>query len=238
MRFRLPGLKRFLRGPPEFSHIRSLQTARRLGFAPRVIYDIGAYHGSWSLATANVFPDARFVLFEANKENESALRNCGFPFFIVVLGAEEGAVKKLYLSRRQAATGVSLFRETTPHFAGSNAYTVDVTIRTLDEIAFEHRLDAPDLIKMDVQGSEIDVVAGAGKSLAASQMIIIEASLLRYNQDAPLIADVFNALNLLGFKCVDICEVHRIGPGLVFQADFVFVREKLYDRYRMAAGLL
>ena len=238
VRFRLPGLGRFLQRPPEISHTRSLEQARNLGFAPRAVYDIGAFRGWWSQSTARVFPEAHFTLFEANADNESELKAAGFPYFITVLDAVDGAEKRLYLSRQATATGVSLYRETTPFYSDDNAYVVNVKTRTLDAVAAEHRLDLPDLIKIDVQGAEIDVLNGATKSLANCEMLLLEASLLNYNEGAPQIGEVFEAVDHLGFKCVDICEIHRIGPGLTFQADLIFVRDRLYHKYRSAAGLL
>jgi FkbM family methyltransferase len=238
MRLRLPGLGRLLHRPAELSHSRSLENARNLGFAPRVVYDIGAYRGDWSRSTARIFPGARFTLFEANANNESDLKASGFPYFLAALDAVDGAEKQLFLSRQEAATGVSLYRETTPFYSDDNAYVVDVKTRTLDAVAREHRLDPPDFIKIDVQGAEIDVLAGAKESLANCQMLLLEASLLSYNKGAPLIGEVFEAVSRLGFKCVDICEIHRTGPGLTFQADLIFVRDDLYHRYRSVAGLL
>ena len=50
--------------------------------------------------------------------------------------------------------------------------------------------------------------------------------------------DVVAVVTEMGFKCVDICEIHRIGPNLVLQVDLLFVREHLFRKYHAAAGLL
>jgi hypothetical protein len=43
------------------SVIQSLILANRNGFAPKVIYDIGAYEGTWTIKIANVFPKANLL---------------------------------------------------------------------------------------------------------------------------------------------------------------------------------
>ena len=112
-----------------------------------------------------------------------------------------------------------------------------VTAR-LDTLVAKKKLNHAQLIKMDVQGAELDVLAGAEDALKHCDVLIVEMSLLNYNKGAPLFSDVVAAVSQLGLKCVDICEIHRLGPGLIFQIDLLFVRDSLYRKYYSAAGLL
>lgn len=234
MKFKLP---RFLRPPPVFSHAQSLQRLNQLGFTPATIYDIGAFHGGWTKAARKIFPASQFVLFEANTANEVKLSERGERHVIAVLAAEEGAQKKLYLPKEAVATGTSLYREQTEHYAGDRVHIETVTTRRLDVLAKEFSLPQPDLIKLDVQGAELDVLAGAGDLLNGCGALIAEMSLLSYNEGAPLIADVIAGVGKLGFRSVDICEVHKSANGGVLQADILFANAALYERYRASAGL-
>jgi hypothetical protein len=99
------------------------------------------------------------------------------------------------------------------------------------------RLPPADLIKIDVQGAELDVIAGAKTALSRCEALIAELSLAGYNKDAPLIGETLPAITQLGFRCVDICELHRAPTGNVLQADFLFVRPALFAAMGEAAGL-
>ena len=64
----------------------------------------------------------------------------------------------------------------------------------------------------------------------------MELSLARYNKDAPLIAETIPAIAAHGFRCIDICELHRSPAGGVLQADFLFVKPDLFEALCAQAG--
>ena len=103
-------------------------------------------------------------------------------------------------------------------------------------MAAQHLAPA-DLIKIDVQGAELDVVAGVKTALAHCKALIVELSLASYNKDAPLIADTLPAIARHGLRCIDICELHRSPAGGVLQADFLFVKLHRFDALCAQAGL-
>jgi FkbM family methyltransferase len=230
-------LPRFLRPPPLFSHEQTLRRLAALGFAPEVIYDIGAFYGYWTKSAKKVFPAAQYVLFEANADNAAKLTDSGERFFIAALTADEGAEKTFYLPKHAVGTGASFYREQSEHYTGDNLRAVTVTTRRLDALVAEHGLPAPDLIKLDVQGAELDVLAGARDMLAHTSALIAELSLLAHNERAPLIADVIGGIDRLGFRCADICDVLKGADGGVMQVDMLFVKPALFEKFRAAAGL-
>jgi len=219
----------------EFSHRQALQRLKTVGFAPRTIYDIGAYHGTWSRLAAEIFP-ADFVLFEANADNEPALKSSGFRYVIVALGGTDGEERTLFLPRHAVATGASFYRENTEHYAGHNLRVEHVRTARLDTIAAAHGLNPPDLIKLDVQGAELDVLAGADHAMAHCGALIAEMSLLPHNEGGPLIAGIMAGIERHGLRCVDICEVHRTATGALLQLDGLFVSAPWFGKFRAAAG--
>jgi FkbM family methyltransferase len=230
-------LPRFLRPPPMFSHEQALQRLAALGAAPKVVYDIGAFHGYWTKAARKVFPAAQYFLFEANAANTARLTESGERFFIAALTGEDRQEKAFYLPRHAVATGASLYREQSEHYAGDNVNAVSVVTRRLDSLVAEHHLPVPDLIKLDVQGAELDVLAGAGDLLSHASVLIAELSLLAHNEKAPLIADAIGGIDRLGFRCADICDVLKGPNGATLQVDMLFVKPALFERFRAAAGL-
>ena len=235
MKIKLP---RFMRSPPRFTHEQTLLRLKSMGFAPRAVYDVGAYHGGWTKAARKVFPASNYFLFEANGDNVPKLKETGETFFNAVLSGQDGAATEFYLPKNAVATGASLYKEQTAHYDGDNLRVETVITRRLDALAAEQKLPPPDIIKLDVQGAELDVLAGAGALLAHTSAIIAELSFLSYNDAAPLIADVIAGIDRLGFKCADICEVHKAAGGSVLQADFLFANPVLFQKFRATAGLI
>jgi FkbM family methyltransferase len=235
MKIKLP---RFLRPPPPFSHEQTLRRLAALGFAPPVIYDIGAFHGYWTKAVRKIFPAAQFVLFEANAENTPKLAASGERFIIAALGSEDGAEKNFYIPKNAVMTGASLYKELSEHYSTDKLRIATVKTRRLDAVAAEHRLPSPDLIKLDVQGAELDVLAGAGPLLTHARALIVEVSLLAHNERAPLMAEVIAGIDRLGFKCVDILDVHKAPGGAALQLDMLFVGPVLFEKFRVSAGLV
>ncbi len=51
-----------------------LHNLKTIGFAPKFVLDCGAYVGTWTLETARIFPDAKFLLVEPNTAVFNRLR--------------------------------------------------------------------------------------------------------------------------------------------------------------------
>jgi len=60
----------------------------------------------------------------------------------------------------------------------------------------------PDLIKMDIQGAELDVLKGADLCLDYCTNLIIEAQHVDYNEGAPKIEELVEYLTTKGFSLV------------------------------------
>jgi FkbM family methyltransferase len=222
----------------KLSHRNALTRLKSLGFAPRVIYDVGAYRGGWTRLAAEVFPDAQFVLFEANRDHAGELAATGRRHVIAALGGEDGGARVLHVPRRGDVTGASLYVENTTHYADANLQVRDVETARLDTLITRENLPAPDLIKIDVQGAELEVLAGAAETLSGATALIVEVSFVDYNKGGPLIADVIAAVDRLEFKCADLCEVHRNERNFVLQLDLLLVRPPLFAKYGEAAGIV
>jgi hypothetical protein len=112
MKIKLP---RFMRQPPMFSHRQALERLKNVGFAPSTIYDIGAFHGDWTKDARQVFPSAKYFLFEANADNKPALDATGEKYFMAVMSRHGD--RRFALSRKDRA----LFRRSRADRAGDDA---------------------------------------------------------------------------------------------------------------------
>ncbi len=222
----------------KLTHRNALARLKSLGFAPGVIYDVGAYRGGWTRAAAEVFPAAQFVLFEANRDHVDALAASGHRYVVAALGADDGGTRAFHVPRTGDVTGASLYVENTTHYAAANLQVREVATARLDTLVAREQLPAPDLVKIDVQGAELEVLAGASATLQHASVLIAEVSLVDYNRRAPLMADVIAAVDRIGLRCADVCEVHRTPDRFVLQLDLLFAREPLFAKYGKAAGII
>jgi hypothetical protein len=79
----------------------------------------------------------------------------------------------------------------------------------------------------NVQGFELEILKGGRKALGASEVVIMEASLLPYNEGAPLFADVVAFMHREGFSIYDFCgQNRRETDHALFQTDVVFARKE------------
>jgi FkbM family methyltransferase len=222
----------------KLSHRNALARLKSLGFAPAVIYDIGAYRGGWARLAAEVFPQAQFVLFEANRDHTAELTATGRRHLIVALGAADGGTRAFHVPRAGDVTGASLYVENTAHYGEANLQVREVETARLDTLVARETLPGPDLIKIDVQGAELEVLAGASETLRSAGGLIVEVSFIDYNKGGPLAAQVIAEVDRLGFRCADLCEVHRSAHNFVLQLDLLFVRPPLFAKYGEAAGVV
>ncbi len=205
------------------------------GFKPKSLIDIGANQGSFAISIKKYIPSVKsFFLIEANKNCAKVLKNLSFEFEICLLSSIEEE-KKFYINPKNImCTGNSYYIENTRHFDESKFEKIRST--TLDQVINRKKQDF-DLIKLDTQGSELDILKGGCKVLKKAEYIIIECNTNKrsYNKDAPNETEIFNFLISKGFKHKLLIEEHlwldkkdsSFRYGDVLQKDFLFSRKKI-----------
>jgi FkbM family methyltransferase len=187
----------------------------------KVVYDIGAHSGAWSRGIAKACKNRwAFYLFEANESLRSTLESVGEEVFIAVLS---DSVKEVdfYFSKR---TGDSYYKENSARYRETQSIKVKTT--TLDILSNLHSLPQPDLIKIDTQGSEIDILKGGPVAMSHAMLLYIEIPLAQFNDSAPRVEDYFSFIADRGFLPLEIGELHWMN-GAVVQLDVLFVRKGL-----------
>jgi hypothetical protein len=100
---------------------------------------------------------------------------------------------------------------------------------TVDRIAQQLNTNF-DVLKLDVQGAELDVLRGATKSLEHVFAIDIEVEFCELYKDQPLFDQVFAFLRKAGFEFIDFTYIYRWSPdtynglGQATFSDSLFMR--------------
>ena len=195
---------------------------RRRGVVPRTVIDVGVGHGTPALYDA--FPDATFVLVEPLEEFrpvlEALCRRLDAKYVLAAAGARDGEID---MHVHRDLTGSSVLRQ-------SEGAVLDGTTRRVRAARLDGVLPSdfprPALIKIDTQGTELEVLDGLGRHLAAIDVAIVETSLMAFRTGTPEFARTIARLDELGFAAYDLLEGHmRALDGALAQIDVVFVRK-------------
>lgn len=209
--------------PHMFWSIRNLQ---RNGLKATNIIDVGAYKGEWTAEVLKVFPDANYLLVEANPDREKDLQafvethpRSKVAYEVALLDSEPDRDRVFHVLE----TASSVLEE----HVDQHARNVVLPTRTLDEVATRHGIREASLIKLDVQGYELHVLRGAGQLLATAEAVLAEVSLLDIHKNVPLMRDVLNFMYEYQFVVYDICSVAVRRPldRALWQTDLLFVKE-------------
>lgn len=191
------------------------------------ILDIGAHHGKFSKFCKSLWKDVDLLMIEGNDECDSILDNLPFDHCIVLLSDTNREVT-LYLNPKNlSCTGTSYYKERTRHYKNSievkkNTYTLDEVVEDIDK--------RYDIIKIDTQGSELDIIKGGLKTVQNCSYLIMEVPILQYNEGSPLFDEIIKYMNNIGFSNYEIIEEHKwmdknentFEYGSTFQVDVVF----------------
>jgi FkbM family methyltransferase len=162
-----------------------------------VLYDVGANVGAYTLVAATAVPAAQVVAFEPSPANFASLcanlelngvadRVLPIP---LALGDRPGSAS---LGSDASVPGASPVLNAEP--AGGTQVLVD----RLDDVAARFDLPPPDHVKLDVDGGEMDVLAGGEHLLASAGVRSLMVELDREREGA-----VIERLRALGFNLVD-----------------------------------
>ena len=171
-----------------------------------------------------VFPEAQIVAVEALRAYapvlEPVLKENGRGRIVwAAAGREDGSVT---FNVHKDLVGSSLYKEAEGPSVDGEGQTVPM--RTLDTIAAQEKLAGPYLVKIDVQGAELDVLRGAASVLAQTEYLILEVSLFETLLGGPQMADVIAFLQEQGFAAYDVFGAnYRPLDGALAQIDMAFV---------------
>jgi FkbM family methyltransferase len=196
---------------------------RELGFTPSVVFDVGVGPGTPELYEG--FPDARLVLVEPLEEwrphFEWVGRQRRTDTVIAAAGSAPGEAEILVHRAPWCSSILGGLRG-----EGAEGTRRSVPVVRLDDIAAERELVGPFVVKVDVEGAELDVLSGALEVLRATELVLMEVSLFEFVPGAPQFHDVVSWMHDHGFVVADLFDAYnRLLDGALARLDVAFVQE-------------
>lgn len=185
----------------------NLYYLRNIGFTPKKILDIGCNVGQFYRLCQNVWGSVDCVLIDGNPNVKEDLDRLNVPYHITILSNEIKTVNWFSTVENPKCTGDSYYRENTKHYSDDKVIINVRDTNTLDNLFTDTQFD---LIKIDTQGSEIDIIKGGINLCKKSKYIILETSLIEYNFDSPKEDEVTEFMKSIGFRMLNVLDVHYL----------------------------
>lgn len=212
--------------PFSVTGFRMARALRAQGLRPGLVIDGGANVGQFARAVAETFPEARVVSFEPLPEAAAAFRThfAGEPRVRLVeaaLGAEGGTLSlgrnpySLASSALRVLDGDALVR---PH-----AEQIEVTVVCLDD-ALDGDVPPSALLKLDLQGYELEALRGADATLGRVGHVLLEVALRPSYAGEPSFETLLDVLRPYGFRFLRPLDVLHDPNGEIVQMDALFGR--------------
>lgn len=205
---------------PRFT--KHLVTSRAFEQKPLIIVDVGARGGferHWSLYGDQV----KLIGFEADSEECEQLNqqasNSGNCFFPVALHQNQGR-KKFYVTAYPSSCG---FYPADMNYVQRFPDEVNLRVRNyfemdtvdFDSFASENRIDYVDFMKLDTEGSELDILKGAVGFLKKTVIgLSVEVEFFQWHKDQPVFSDVDSFLRQMGFWLFDLATYRHARKSL------------------------
>ncbi|MBS1525978.1 MAG: FkbM family methyltransferase [Bacteroidetes bacterium] len=228
--------KRKLKGTPAeglgLGYIDSLELLELIsqkGAKINVIYDVGANIGTWTMLAKSFFKDAQVHAFEplpvhTAKFAENTRNLADVHLHKFCLGnADTNAV----INVSSFSDSSSILEATSLEYEQFQIKKVDdvqVEVKKLSTLIAQKILPPPDLIKLDVQGFELEVLKGAEDQLAHASYIISEVSFKEYYKNQALFLDIANYLSGYNFRIYAFGHSTPVGQELG-QIDVLFAKQ-------------
>ena len=212
-------------------HVEYLWSMKQgLGVEPKVIYDIGACVLHWTNRAKEVWPNAMIVPIEAMSEVGELYEEKGIERWVGNCLLSDKQEEVDFYENLEHPGGNSLFKENNELSPLADKLfpedkKVKRTTDTLDNVVSIMNLPKPDMIKMDIQGSELAALKGASQTLKSVDHLILELQDKDYNFGAPKAQEVIDYLKSIGFEMVG--EGMFCGSSLGVDGDYHFRRSTL-----------
>lgn len=192
------------------------------------ILDVGANKGQFQKAANYLFPNAIIHSFEPIPELFNLLqrkKHAKNSNYNKALGNEIG---KLEFNQNEYNHSSSFFEisNENKNFPSSKTKKIEVQIDTLDNIIHTFEIKRPSLLKLDVQGYEMEVLKGGVEAISSNiDFIIVEANFENLYRGQPTFTALNKFLNNNNFELKTLLDFNMGNNNSYIEADYLYVKK-------------
>jgi FkbM family methyltransferase len=195
-----------------------------------LLFDVGAHIGEYTEEFLKRFPNGRSFAFEPSPVHLTILRGqlSASPrvrIFPVGLGFEVSS-KTLYKDKDVSGLA-SLTRRRLAHMKIEMDCVESISIRTLDDVVIETGVTCIDLLKIDVEGHDLDVLKGSTNAMEKGLIKLVQFEFGGCNLDTrTTLQDFWYFFQQRGFAIGILQPSTRVHPLKMY--------DEFYEQYRTA----
>ncbi|MDC1037975.1 FkbM family methyltransferase [Candidatus Marinimicrobia bacterium] len=224
----------------------ALKDQRRLlnNLESGIILDVGAHIGETTESYRKYFPKHKIVCFEPFLESHDYLKmrfinDSNINIIDTALGIK-AETKPLYVSNFTNLNSLQRPNERAWGFADKKS--IDVEITTLDQFCYDNDIEYIDILKLDVQGSELDVLMGSKTLLEKGNISLIYAEwqvvpLYKEHHEYYKIAEFLAGYE---YQFYNLYNINESRSGQIRWADAIYtskgLRDKMISRFGEGTG--
>jgi len=195
------------------------------GFAPKHIVDVGANKGNWTRAALKYFPDAYYTLVEPQDHLRACIQDLlgrnGRIRWIGAGASDKAGTLPFTISYRSDAGS---FAPTPEAAKAAGLRQIEVPVTTLNEIIRTSDAPFPDMVKIDAEGFDLKVLAGATKLIGKTDLFLLEATICKQQRENTL-RNVIEAMARAGYSIIDVTDLNRSPKyGVLWLCEAAFLR--------------
>jgi FkbM family methyltransferase len=194
------------------------------------LIDVGANVGQFSLMTRSIHPGAVIHAFEPLSamaavykrlfadDPRVTLHNCA--------AGSASATAEINVSKSPDSSSLlPISARQSELFPGTEKSGVEVVeVKRIDDVIDVDSLAQPILVKLDVQGFELEALKGMPRMLERAQWVYVEVSFASLYEGQPLANEIAGWLGENGFKMAGVYNPTFSSDGVSIQSDMLFSR--------------
>ena len=195
----------------------------------KTIVDIGGNRGQFALA-ARAYSGARVFSFEPLPGPAAIFQKVfasdpSVKLFITAIGPYSGLNNMHVSASEDSSSLLEIGDAQLNFFPGTHEVgTVEVMVKPLNELLSHEDICSPAMLKLDVQGFELEALQGCESLLSEFEWVYCECSFVELYLGQKLVSDVIEWLSKKKFRIKGVFNPSYDNKGSVIQADFLFQR--------------
>ncbi len=198
---------------------------------PETIIDIGSNKGQFILLIEKIYPNKNIYSFEPIKEMIDkqkkffAYKN-NIIFHNIALGSSTTLKEFLITTRMDSSSFLKIVSDKNKSKNYDIVENRNIQINTLDNLLINEKISHPVLIKIDVQGYELEVLRGANNLLKKTDYLLLEVSKNEMYQNQPIEKVIVEYLKNLNFDILKSNNWSKIQNTNFYQRDIIFYKKQ------------